>query len=377
MRVVFAVVALVLVFLFWDNFRRTRSSYSGWWSLALLNYMVGSALFLLNGTVHQSWANLLGNALLVLGSASVWAGAGSLSGRRLRLPLLLAAPAATAIASLMDQRSDTWSGGAVFLAMMSLMIGMAAREMWRPEQEPARESRTLATAATLLSSYYGARCFVFVLYGPGTEVFQRYFGSAMTTVATLVLMVVVSHSMTMLSNFQLISRLEHIASRDALTGLLNRRAFTDRAVVKLAQLRLTGSPAALIMADLDDFKAINDTQGHSAGDRVLSDFAGVCTKTLRKDDLIGRYGGEEFILFLPGASAASAKETIGRINSALTRFHQGAHYPTVSYGVAAAPYGADPRNLNELIQAADAALYQAKSRGRNQAVIAPHQNTTS
>ncbi|QNE14457.1 GGDEF domain-containing protein [Pseudarthrobacter sp. NBSH8] len=370
LRVAFAIVAVVLVVLFLGGFLRTRSSYSGWWCIALMNFLTGSLLFLLNGTAHQPWANPLGNTLLVLGSASVWAGARSLLGRRLGIPLLIVAPAVTAAASVLDQRPDTWSGGLVFLAMMSLMIAMASRDMWRPGQEPVIERRTLAIAAALFAAYYAARCLVFALQGPHSQLFETYFGSAVTTIATLVLMVIVSHSMTALSNVQLITTLHHLASRDALTGLLNKGAFLELATTELGRLSQTGSPAVLIMADLDDFKAVNDNHGHLAGDQILRDFAAACSNALRKEDLIGRFGGEEFILLLPGASESKALEAISRINNGMLRSQKNtAPQPTASYGIAPIPNAA-PQNLNELIQAADAALYEAKFRGRNQAVAA-------
>lgn len=214
LRVAFAIVAVVLLVLFLGSFLRTRSPYSGWWCVALLNFLTGAVLFLLNGTVHQPWANPSGNTLLVLGAASVWAGARSLLGQRLEVSLLIAAPAATAAASVLDRRSDTWSGGLVFLAMMSLMIAMTARDLWKVDHEGAMERRMLAIAAASVAGYYAARCVVFALQGPQSQLFKDYFGSAITTIVTLVLLVIVSHSMTALSNAQLIATLHRIASRD-------------------------------------------------------------------------------------------------------------------------------------------------------------------
>lgn len=376
LRVAFAIVALVLLALFLSNYFRTRSPYSGWWSFALASFLTGSTLFLFNGTIHQPWANPLGNTILVLGTASVWAGARTLAGRRLGMPFLLAAPAVTAAASVLDKRSDTWSGGLVLLAMMSLMIALASRDMWKAGPEAGTEHRTLAIAATSFAVYYAARCIVFGVQGPQSQLFETWFGSATTTIATLVLLIIVSHSMTALSNAQLINALRRTASRDALTGLHNRRSFLELATAKLNKLSLSGSPAALIMADLDEFKAINDSHGHLAGDQVLRDFAAACSTALREEDLIGRYGGEEFILLLPGASTTAAMEAISRINSHLARSHSNtALRPTVSYGIIAIPKTPGTRTLNDLIEVADAALYDAKSRGRNQAVSASTPDT--
>lgn len=372
LRVAFALVTVVLLILFLVSFLRTRSAYSRWWCIALLNFLTGTTLFLLNGTVHQPWANPLGNTLLVLGAAAVWAGSRSLLGERLEVSILMAAPAATAAASVLDRRSDTWSGGLVFLAMMSLMIAMAARDLWKVQNEGAAEGKILATAAASVAAFYAARCTVFGLHGPQSQLFKDYFGSAITTIITLVLLVIVSHTMTALSNAQLIAKLHRIASRDPLTGLLNRRSFLELTSTELDKLTLTNSPAALIMADLDNFKTINDTYGHPAGDQILRDFAAACSIALRKEDLIGRFGGEEFILFLPGASETTAMEATARINSVLAcTQNRAAPIPTVSYGITAIPQDPQLQNLQDLIEAADAALYQAKIRGRNRTVIAP------
>jgi hypothetical protein len=121
LRVAFAVMALALGLLFYFSaYRHTRSPYSGWWCLALLLFLGGSACFLLNGTPHQWWANTLGNVLLVAGAGSAWAGARSLRTPQYNFWLLGAAPVLAGIAAAADSPgTNTWAGGAVFLASMS------------------------------------------------------------------------------------------------------------------------------------------------------------------------------------------------------------------------------------------------------------------
>jgi diguanylate cyclase (GGDEF)-like protein len=181
----------------------------------------------------------------------------------------------------------------------------------------------------------------------------------------MVLLVVVSFSMAALSNEQQTRALRMVASRDDLTGLLNRKAFVEIAEEYLADPAVTGAAGALILADLDHFKAVNDTYGHAAGDVALQAFARACQDTVRTTDLTGRYGGEEFVLLIPGASADRAERIADAISQRLadSARRDGPKMPTVSYGIAT--YDAATPGLDTLVASADAALYEAKSKGRN------------
>lgn len=132
--------------------------------------------------------------------------------------------------------------------------------------------------------------------GPRSPVFLAYFGSAVTTLGNMALIVVVSFSMAALSNEQLTRDLSTRATRDGLTGLLNRAEFLRLATAELRRRSRTGTPVSLILADLDHFKTVNDRYGHTAGDSALQSFAAACMDSVRSTDLVGRYGGEEFIL---------------------------------------------------------------------------------
>jgi diguanylate cyclase (GGDEF)-like protein len=370
LRVAFAVVAFTLALLFYfAAYRTTRSAYSAWWCVALTLFLAGSAAYLLNGTVHQVWANPLGNCVAVTGSASVWAGARSLRAATPKWWQLAAAPAVSTVAAAADHPAvNIWPGGAVFLGAMSLMIGLAARELWRLEPGYSRVRIPLALTAGIVAAYYFCRMAVFIFEGPGGPVFVGYFGSAATTIITMVLLVVVSFSMAALSSEQQTRALRAVATQDGLTGLLNRAAFLELASDELHRLQQNRASGSLILADLDHFKAVNDTYGHAAGDVALQSFASACNATVRSTDLVGRYGGEEFILLLPGANADSAEAITTEINRQLETIHGpgGARMPTASYGIA--PIGDDPSGLDELIATADAALYRAKSLGRNRTV---------
>ncbi|WP_066288250.1 GGDEF domain-containing protein [Arthrobacter sp. B6] len=367
LRIAFALMALVLGLLFYFSaYRFTRSPYSGWWCLALVFFLAGSAAFLLDGTAQQWWANPLGNVLLVHGGVAVWAGARSLREVRPRRWLFTAIPLVTLVASALDNpATNTWSGGPVFLAAMSMTIGLASRELWRLEPGYSRVRVPMAAAAAGLSVFYFGRLLAFLLEGPGGPTFVTYFGSEVTTLVTMVLLVVVSFSMAALSSEQQTRALRMVATRDDLTGLLNRKAFLDLAAEHLADPTVTRASGALILADLDHFKVVNDTYGHAAGDLALRAFADACQDTVRSTDLTGRYGGEEFVLLIPGATADRAEQIADAISRRLadSARRDGPRMPTVSYGIA--PYDAGTPGLEALIASADAALYAAKSQGRN------------
>lgn len=371
LRFALGVVALTLCLLFFGSFRRTRSPYGGWWCVALVFVLTGNVAFLLTGTPQQVWADPAGNALLVAGAFSVWAGSRSL--RLLPVPRwqLLAAPAVTAVASALENpASNPWSGGLVYLAMMATGMALATRELWLLKPGDSQVRRSLTLAAGILAAYYLCRWPVFLMEGPDGPNFRTYFSPAVTSVLTIVLLVTVSFSMTALSNEQLISRLSERATRDGMTGLLNRTAFMELAAKEINRLHTTGSAYTVIMADLDHFKALNDGHGHAAGDAAIRAFAAACQASVRQTDLVGRFGGEEFIILLPGAN----QETAGIIATLISRRLAAAEapgsipFPTVSYGIAPSTI-ADP-NLGRMVAEADTALYQAKALGRNRVVIA-------
>lgn len=164
LRVAFAVTALTLFILFYSvTFRRTRAAYSRWWCVALVLFLVGASLYLMDGSPQQVWANPLGNTMLVAGAGSVWAAARSLRTASPRYWQLLPAPAVTAVASALDSPAvNDWSGGAAFLAMMCLMFTLASFELVRLEPGFSDVRLPLAAASGLLSVFYFGRCIAFV-----------------------------------------------------------------------------------------------------------------------------------------------------------------------------------------------------------------------
>jgi len=160
------------------------------------------------------------------------------------------------------------------------------------------------------------------------------------------------------------ARLREQISTDALTGLLNRHGWEERAPAVYAQAKRYGTPLALIMLDLDHFKRINDTQGHEVGDQVLRLFATVLLTHRRSSDLAARVGGEEFALLLPHTDRASAMLIEQRLRAAL-KIACGPHPQlAVDYSAGLALLQGSDDSLTTFMVRADSGLYLAKSQGR-------------
>jgi len=162
------------------------------------------------------------------------------------------------------------------------------------------------------------------------------------------------------------TELEHMATHDALTGTLNRRAILDFCEDEHERSLRYGQTFSLMMIDLDHFKSVNDTHGHQHGDRVLVHFVECTRAALRRADRFGRYGGEEFLVLLPNTAIDAALPVAERIHAALATGH--ALDCQLSIGIATWQNPGD--TLDAMLARADKALYQAKAQGRNQTCVA-------
>lgn len=164
------------------------------------------------------------------------------------------------------------------------------------------------------------------------------------------------------------------AEHDPLTGLANRMGFARRALTALATAARAGQPSVAVMLDVDHFKAVNDGWGHGAGDDVLRAVARAAEGGIRPGDALGRVGGEEFAVVLPGLTPEQALPLVDRLRAAITSQvpHPGApeRSLTLSAGIAAIE-SHDEGALERGFNLADAALYAAKQAGRNRAMLAP------
>jgi diguanylate cyclase (GGDEF)-like protein len=164
-----------------------------------------------------------------------------------------------------------------------------------------------------------------------------------------------------------VRELSHQSRTDALTQLVNRRAFDETVEREFDRRRKSQGVIALLVADVDHFKQVNDRHGHAYGDKVLRRIADVLRECVDGRDLVGRYGGEEFAILFPGLDAPAAAARAEQIRRTVQE-RVGDHSPvTISIGVAATDDG-DIDSPNALFRAADEALYRAKDQGRNRVV---------
>jgi diguanylate cyclase (GGDEF)-like protein len=181
-------------------------------------------------------------------------------------------------------------------------------------------------------------------------------------------------AVAMLSVALMNSDVEHRSKAviDQLTGLLNRNALSERVNELEQQSAITGEPVALVLADFDAFKEVNDTAGHAVGDAVLKDAAYLVRKRLRAFDLAYRLGGDEFLVLVPGASVRSATTLAKELRDALASESRrnGRRLVTMSFGVAASLRG-ETFDYGAVFARADEALYEAKRSGRDRVCVAP------
>jgi two-component system chemotaxis response regulator CheY len=170
-----------------------------------------------------------------------------------------------------------------------------------------------------------------------------------------------------------LDRQKHLATHDYLTGMLNRRALYDGANNELMHARQAGKPMSIVMIDMDYFKNVNDEHGHLIGDQALCLISETITKITRDNDLVGRWGGEEFMLVLPGTDLEEAREIAEHVRSGIAttimQLPDGFHlYMKASCGVSSV-HPDEAATIDIMVQRADEALYRAKREGRNRVCL--------
>jgi GGDEF domain-containing protein len=335
--VVFAVITLtILVLFYFDTYGKSRAPFAGWWCVAVASFFLAAVAYILGESAGILWAPSLGNGVMVLGCGCVWAGVRSLAGRRVRrrLPALPAA-AAFAVAFATRSSGDSRVGSIALLARMGSAIGLAAVELWRERARSWHLVRSLAIATAACGFYYLSRVVGLAVLGPESALFQLLFGTGISLLMATIVLVVASSSITALNNARRTEDLQELASRDALTGLLNRGEFMQQAQQRPLANLAAGIPSVIVMADL-----------------------------------VGRYGGEEFAMLLTGVEADEGVSIADRINAALaghSSLPADIPAPTASFGIVGTRTGTV--SLQRLIRAAASALYEAKAAGRNRAMV--------
>jgi diguanylate cyclase (GGDEF)-like protein len=349
-----------------------------WWAAADLLLAAAIPMMASDGITADNPALVVAITLLNISPALIWASARAVNHRHVDFAIVGAGAVAWLIAYAMPLfRESERAQVGLNLAIVAIFLTAAAYEFWRGREEKLTSRWPLVILLALHSGFsaFGAIAAAFGGMAPSSlAVLYGWFGFVhLETLAFVVGTSIFTVAMARERN-----EIEHkiAAATDALTGVATRRAFYDRGEAMVADSAKTDAPLAIVLFDLDGFKAINDTFGHGPGDEVLKLFGAAALKTLRNSDLIGRLGGEEFGAILPGASIGAAYVAAERIRVAFadncSRLGAGNIKATVSAGIAQAQTGA---TLDTLVQAADLALYRAKLQGRDRVEVAEKPET--
>ena len=272
--------------------------------------------------------------------------------------------------------------GPLRVAVISgVLAALSASTAWDVQRGTRRQFELrygvlLALPLLLGAAVFGARS-LRAIVSPQTIVAEVTANSALNIGSAMVYMIVAlvfQLTLVTLVVSRLVSELKRASRHDPLTGLLNRRAIDEALAAEVQRVRRLGAPFSVLMLDVDHFKPINDTHGHAAGDRALQHLATLLSSQMRDIDRVGRYGGEEFVVLLPGTPQEQAHGLAQRLCekvAALPPMWRDAPLPvTVSIGVA--EWLGDSDGLPALMARADAALYRAKEDGRNRVVTTGH-----
>lgn len=343
-----------------------------WWAAADL--MLGASVPIMAVTpfVPGSPQIVVGITLLNLSPAFIWASARAAN----RQPVNIVAVGSAAIIWLFAMMTPAFRESAnlqigLNLTLSSLFLFGGALEFWRGRKDRLTARWPLIVLLLLHAGSCAFGAADVLLFERGTTAALVVLNSWLAFVHLETLAFVVGTSIFTVAMARERNEIMHrlAASTDALTGVATRRSFYERGEALMETLG-EDPRLAIILFDLDRFKSINDTFGHAQGDKVLQHFGAAALSTVRGTDIVGRLGGEEFCVLLPGASVGAAYIAAERIRAAFARDCEGCpdgkHRATVSAGVAAARPGT---TLDSLLQTADLALYRAKLQGRDRVEV--------
>jgi diguanylate cyclase (GGDEF)-like protein len=341
----------------------------------LVHWAVWSALssttwFILSATLMSP--PLLGVLIGVVGVMALERGVCLFTGRKTRSALHVALIALVALTEWFVPRPDgRYLQAVVNYGVLALLYANVARDMyvharwnlrwrWAPLLAvPVSLGALICALRALRALIDPASVEAVMTTDSALNLRTAFFAVALTITwhATLVGLVVA----------RLVNELQRLSRHDVLTGLLNRRAMEEALESELERSRRTREPFAVMMLDLDHFKRINDQHGHPVGDLALKHVAKVLTSAMRKGDSVARFGGEEFIVLMPGTRLNDAEPLAEKLRGVLEAspltHSAGAVNLSVSVGVAQWRHAAD--DASRVLSRADAALFQAKVQGRN------------
>ncbi len=360
--------------LFFYQYESAKSSALSIWSISkqcqaaawLLLYFRGNSL------VPDPVSIPIGYAVLFVGvaleSGALWEGAGRLGWRRVTYPALALAILVFFACYLIDEIGLRVVAGSLILGLCYLSGAAALATGWR---NGSMLRRFLVVATALLALVVATRGMLVLTMPGGWGWLSSGLLQTLSSGAFYVLMMLGGFGFLLLSREQLQQELARLALVDPLTDVPNRRGLFEKLAPWMALARRPGVPTSLVLFDLDQFKRVNDSYGHPAGDAVVREVVDVCKKLLRDSDQLGRLVGVEFALLLPRTGPAEALLVAERMRAAIAggaiKTERAMITLTASFGVTVIR---PDDNTVSLFKRADEALQQAKQQGRNLVVEA-------
>ena len=349
----------------------------GRWAAALLVNAIGHLLIMLRGLIPDVLSIVVGNLMLSSVFVGMIAAVYQFQGRPVRWPLLLAPPLLVLV--FVSVFIDNFPARVSFVG---LVIGLQA--VWallaalsHRHATVGRGQWLLVAGLSLEAVVLGGRALVAIsTHSEATNILQSSALQTLTFLATFSVVLVSSVGFVFMSRDRADENNRVLAALDPLTGVANRRsliAALDRDMARAQRMR---EPMALMMVDIDHFKDVNDRYGHPAGDRVLCSVVNVLRQRVRAQDLVGRYGGEEFMVLLPDTGLTGAQQLARALCKAVEESRcpaDGVPGPGIAVTVSIGVFGGrleSGDSWDMLIAAADRALYQAKNNGRNRVEVA-------
>lgn len=349
----------------------------GRWAAALLVNAIGHLLIMLRGLIPDLLSIVVGNLMLSSVFVGMIAAVYQFQGRPVRWALLLAPPLLVLV--FVSVFIDNFPARVSFVG---LVIGLQA--VWallaalsHRHATVGRGQWLLVAGLSLEAVVLGGRALVAIsTHTEATNILRSSALQTLTFLATFSVVLISSVGFVFMSRDRADENNRVLAALDPLTGVANRRsliAALDRDVARAQRMR---EPMALMMVDIDHFKDVNDQYGHPAGDRVLCSVVNVLRQRVRAQDLVGRYGGEEFMVLLPDTGLTGAEQLARELCKAVEESRcpaDGVPGPGIAVTVSIGVFGGrleSGDSWDMLIAAADRALYQAKNNGRNRVEVA-------
>jgi len=359
-----AVMAMVLLFMRRHYPPSIRGV--GGWAAAPLLWLLSTVLFGARGAIPDWLGLVLANQLLVLGSVTYYMGTRQFMGQPATWRTWNWVMAGTTV--VFAWLTYGWPNYAVRVGFFTVVMGALYAAQLRFMLHHGGRNFPVRLVEVMLGLHMlvlGMRLGSILAGHAGNDLMEPSLFQTLYIGAYALTVLMLSIGAVLMATDRLRTELEHLATYDSLTQALNRRALLQRCEDELERAQRYGNGPSIMMVDLDNFKAVNDTRGHQHGDAVLVHFAERTRQVLRRADRLGRYGGEEFLVLLPGADAQAALGVAQRIHATLATGH-----PLdceVSIGLTS--WTGPQETLDAMLSRADAALYRAKEEGRNRTVV--------